>query len=75
MVAQYDPAIHDEQAVEEEAEYLPAAQAPVTAVKPVVAQYDPAGQLVQETRPEVEANVPVAQLEQDPPLPYIPALQ
>jgi len=28
--------------VEDAAEYLPAAQAPVTAVKPVVAQYDPA---------------------------------
>ena len=31
----------DEQTVAEEAEYFPAAQLPVTADKPVVAQYDP----------------------------------
>ena len=39
---EYVPDKQLEQAVEEATEYVPAAQAPVTAVRPVVAQYDPA---------------------------------
>jgi len=38
----------------ETCEYLPAAQPPVTAVRPVVAQYDPLGHEVHEVDP-VEA--------------------
>ena len=40
-----------EQTVADEAEYDPAAQAPVTAERPVAAQYDPAGQAVHEVDP------------------------
>ncbi len=36
--------------LEPEEEYLPAAHAPVTTVRPVVAQYDPAVQAVQALR-------------------------
>jgi len=70
VVAQYDPAEHDEQleeltiawkyptrqleqTVEEAAEYLPAAQPPVTPVKPVVAKYDPPGHDEQLEAPEI----------------------
>jgi len=37
------PELQVEQTVAEAAEYVPAAQAPVTAVSLVVAQYDPSG--------------------------------
>ena len=67
-MAQYDPAVHDEQleepavawkcparqlehTVADAVEYLPATQAPVTAVSPVVAQYDPPGQVVHAENP------------------------
>jgi len=70
-VAQYEPAVHEEQAVEpvddwkvparqleqkldEATEYFPAAQAPVTEVRPVEAQYDPPVHAVHEVDP-VEA--------------------
>jgi len=44
-----------EHTVAEAVEYDPAAQLPVTAVKPVVAQYDPPGQVEHEVAPvEVE---------------------
>jgi len=39
---EYVPVRQLEHTVAEAAEYFPAAQLPVTAVKPVVAQYDPA---------------------------------
>ena len=45
------PIKQDEQIVDEAAEYFPEAQLPVTANRPVVAQYDPPGQLVQEDVP------------------------
>ena len=48
-------------ALAETAEYVPAAQLPVTAERPVVAQYDPAGQLVHALAEAVE-YVPTAQL-------------
>jgi len=35
-----------EHTVDDAAEYFPTAQAPVTALRPVVAQYDPAGHAV-----------------------------
>ena len=44
-------------------EYEPAAQAPVTAVKPVVAQYDPPGHAVQVDEPAVAWKDPARQLE------------
>ncbi len=40
--AEYVPAEQLEQAVAEVTEYIPAAHAPVTVDRPVVAQYDPA---------------------------------
>jgi len=43
---EYVPDEQLEQAVEEAAEYEPATQEPVTAVRPVVAQYDPLGHAV-----------------------------
>ena len=46
--AEYDPAAQEEHTVEDAIEYFPAAQTPVTAIRPVVAQYDPAGHSKQE---------------------------
>ncbi len=40
-----------EQTLDAAIEYEPDAQAPITAVRPVVAQYEPAGQLVQLDKP------------------------
>jgi hypothetical protein len=56
-----------EQAVEPGAANWPAAQVPVTAVSPVVAQYDPEVQSGQLPAPEpaLAAKVPAAQNEQD----------
>jgi len=48
---EYVPTKQDEHTVAEAAEYLPAAQVPVTEVRPVVTQYDPAIQAVQELAP------------------------
>ena len=45
-------------------EYEPAAQIPVTAVSPVVAQYDPAVQSLQSLNPVVAAKEPAEQLVQ-----------
>ena len=52
-----------EQAVDEATEYLPVVQTPVTAVRPVVAQYDPAVHAVQLEEPVEEIKVPARQLE------------
>ncbi len=41
---EYEPDEQLEQIVDEESEYKPTEQAPVTAVRPVEAQYEPAGQ-------------------------------
>jgi len=98
VVAQYEPAVHAEQAVdpvddinvperqfeqlveeaddeyvpdkqlehieEEATEYEPAAQAPVTAVIPVVAQYEPAVHAEHDVDPVDGINVPARQFEQ-----------
>ena len=48
---EYDPDEQLEQTEDEATEYEPAAQAPVTAVRPVDAQYEPAGQAVQIEKP------------------------
>jgi hypothetical protein len=48
---EYDPAKQLEHADEDATEYKPAAQTPVTALKPVVAQYDPEGHAVHELEP------------------------
>jgi hypothetical protein len=50
-----------EQTEAEAAEYFPTAQLPVTAERPVVAQYDPAGQLVHALAEAAEYD-PAAQL-------------
>ena len=42
------PTKHEEQTVADVAEYVPAAQLSVTAVSPVVAQYEPEGQALHE---------------------------
>ncbi len=62
--AKYVPARHEEQTVADAAEYVPAAQIPVTAESPVVAQYDPAAQAEHEVKPDEAAKVPVEQLVQ-----------
>ena len=49
---------------EDAAEYVPAAHAPVTAERPVVAQYDPAGQAEQAIAPVEAKKAPVEQLVQ-----------
>jgi len=51
--------------VAEAAEYMPIAQAPVTAVRPVVAQYDPAVHAMHALNPVAAENVPAKQLEHD----------
>ena len=48
---EYFPDKQLEQTLAEAIEYDPAAQTPVTAVRPVVAQYDPPGQVVQVVDP------------------------
>ena len=58
------PELQVEQTVAEAAEYVPAAQAPVTAVSPVVAQYEPAVHAEQAVDPVVDINVPARQFEQ-----------
>jgi hypothetical protein len=81
VVAQYDPALHSEQAVASgsamkvpvrqlehavaaTAEYDPVEHTAVTAVRPVVAQYDPAGQLEQLFEADDGAYDPARQLKQ-----------
>ena len=51
----------DEQPVANTAEYFPAAQLPVTADSPVVAQYEPAVQALHALSPADEAKVPSRQ--------------
>jgi len=58
------PTKQDEHTVADAAEYLPAAQLPVTADNPAVAQYDPAVQAVHTLNPADAAKVPVEQLVQ-----------
>ena len=60
----YLPPGQREHTVAEELEYDPAAQLPVTADKPVVAQYDPAVQALHTLNPADAAKVPVEQLVQ-----------
>jgi len=48
-------------ALDETPEYFPVAQAPVTAVSPVVAQYDPAGHSKHAVEPVEAWNDPAAQ--------------
>jgi len=48
---EYDPAKQLEQTEDEATEYKPAAQAPVTDVSPVDAQYEPAGHVVHDMEP------------------------
>ena len=71
------PVLQDEQIVDEAAAYVPAAHAPVTAERPVVAQYDPAGQAEQTVDPVLVVKVPVAQLIQteDEAIEYFPTAQ
>jgi len=54
-VAENVPARHEVQSLAEAAEYLPTAQAPVTADRPVVAQYEPAEQELQLVEPVLAA--------------------
>ncbi len=65
------------QPVATEAEYWPAAHAPVTAVRPATAQYEPAGHETQEIDPALCWKVPAAQLVHpaDATAEYEPALQ
>ncbi len=49
--AEYDPAAQEEHTVDDSIEYFPDAQAPVTAVRPVVAQNEPAGHVVHAVDP------------------------
>jgi len=60
---EYDPDKQLEQTLEDVEEYKPAAQAPVTAVRPVVAQYEPPGHDVQLDEPAVTWKYPATQLE------------
>ena len=57
------------------AEYLPAAQAAVSAVSPVPTQYEPAGQLTHDVDPTLGWYSPAAQLGHAlaPPDEYLPA--
>ena len=59
--AEYVATTHDEHVDDDAAAKDPAAHIPVTADRPVVAQYDPAGQAEHELEPAVTKNVPVAQ--------------
>ncbi len=61
---EYVPVEQLEQTVADATEYDPAAQAPVTAVKPVVAQYDPAVHAVHTETPDADWKEPARQLEQ-----------
>jgi len=58
------PTGQDEQTDAEVPEYVPAAQMPVTADNPVVAQYDPAVQALHTLSPADAAKLPVVQLVQ-----------
>ena len=53
-----------EQTVDESTEYEPAAQAPVTALRPAVAQYEPAVHAEQAVTPVDAMKDPAIQLEQ-----------
>jgi len=57
------PARQLEHTVADAAEYFPVLQIPVTAVRPVVAQYDPAVHASHPVDPVEISNVPVRQLE------------
>ncbi len=59
LVGHSNPAEHDEQPVALPVEYWGAVQVPVTAVRPLVAQYDPAGH-------GVHADVEAPPAEKDP---------
>ena len=48
---EYDPDEQLEHTVDEATEYEPAAQAPETIVRPVVAQYEPAGHVMHAVDP------------------------
>ena len=60
----YAPIGHLEQTDEEAAEYEPAAHTPVIAVRPTVAQYEPAVQVTQLVEPEVDWKLPAWHFEQ-----------
>ena len=60
---EYVPDKQLEQTVEDATEYKPAEQAPVTAVSPVVAQYDPPVHAVQLEEPVLAWYDPTRQLE------------
>ncbi len=64
-------------ALDEEAEYLPALQMPVTAERPVVAQYDPPGHVVHAVDPTVALYLPASQVVQGvaPAAEYVPEVQ
>jgi len=53
-----------EHTLAEAAEYFPTAQAPVSALRPVVAQNDPPGHAVHAVAPSTATKVPTRQLEQ-----------
>ncbi len=61
---EYVPTRQEEHVVADAIAYLPATQAPVTAERPVVAQYDPAEQDTHEVEPVDAWKDPVAQLVQ-----------
>jgi hypothetical protein len=52
--AEYDATRQVEHEDEDAAEYVPAMHAPVTAERPVVAQYEPAGHVKQEVDPVLD---------------------
>ena len=65
-----EPVEQLEHAVAAEAEYDPAAQTPVTAVRPPVAQYEPARHAVHELDPVVAIKEPALQTQpMEPELP------
>ena len=63
--AEYVPTRQLEQTDAEATAYLPATQAPVVVDRPVVAQYEPAGDDVHEVEPVEAWYLPVEQLIQD----------
>ena len=67
-----EPAGQLEHAVADEAEYDPAVQTPVTAVRPPVAQYEPAMHAVQELDPVVAIKEPASQTTGQPMEPELP---
>ena len=72
----YKPFAQRLQPVATDAEYWPAAQMPVAAVRPATEQYEPAGHEPHEPDPELGWKVPAAQLVQkvDATAEYKPAL-